>query len=128
MSDIIHLDDHNAPPALPRGRLIFALDATASRGETWALARERQADMFRKAAPIGRLEVKLVAYGGDWCRKSPWKSSGEEITRIMNTITCDGGCTQIGRVPPASFPIARRLLPAGPPPVRARYGLGRLGC
>ena len=98
MSDVIHMPDHNAPPALPRGRLIFAIDATASREATWTLARERQADMFRKTAPIGRLEVKLVAYGGDWCRKSPWKSSGDEIARIMNTITCDGGFTQIERV------------------------------
>ena len=56
MSDIIHLSDRNAPPALPRGKLIFAIDATASREATWALARERQADMFRKAAAVGRLE------------------------------------------------------------------------
>ena len=48
-------------PALPRGRLMFALDATASRAPTWAIARELQAKMFREAAPIGYLHVQLVA-------------------------------------------------------------------
>ena len=33
-----------------RGRLIFALDATASRQPTWDTACELQADMFREAA------------------------------------------------------------------------------
>ena len=33
-----------------RGRLIFALDATASRQPTWDTACELQADMFREAS------------------------------------------------------------------------------
>ena len=44
----------NQSPALPRGRLMFALDATASRRPTWAIAGDLQAKMFREAAPIGR--------------------------------------------------------------------------
>src|SRR5262245_47694805 len=40
-----------------RGRLIFAMDATASRQPTWDLAGELQAEMFRAASG---LEVKLV--------------------------------------------------------------------
>jgi hypothetical protein len=85
-------------PALPRGRLIFGLDATASREPTWALARELQAKMFREAAPIGKLHVQLVFYGGDRCRKSEWVSSGDELARLMGKIACDAGATQIGRV------------------------------
>ena len=85
-------------PALPRGRLAFGLDATASREATWALARERQADMFRAAAPVGRLECQLICYGGISCRASKWVSSGDELARLMGTIICDAGETQIGRV------------------------------
>jgi hypothetical protein len=85
-------------PALQRGRLIFGLDATASREATWGLARELQADMFRKAAPIGQLECQLVFYGGDNCRATKWMSSGDELARLMGKIACDAGYTQIARI------------------------------
>jgi len=85
-------------PALPRGRLMFALDATASRTPTWAIARELQAKMFREAAPIGKLDVQLVYYRGDECRTSKWVSSGEQLAHLMNRIDCEGGYTQIRRV------------------------------
>ena len=85
-------------PALPRGRLMFALDATASRAPTWAIARELQAEMFREAAPVGKLDVQLLFYRGDECRASKWVSSGEQLARLMNKIECDAGSTQIGRV------------------------------
>jgi hypothetical protein len=98
MSDVIIMGDRNAPPALPRGRLIFGLDATASRELTWAIARERQGDMFRAAAPIGKLECQLVFYGGDRCRATKWVSSGDELARLMGKVECDAGFTQIGRV------------------------------
>jgi hypothetical protein len=84
--------------ALQRGRLIFGLDATASREATWGLARELQADMFRKAAPIGQLECQLVFYGGDNCRATKWMSSGDELARLMGKIACDAGYTQIARI------------------------------
>ena len=83
---------------MPRGRLVFAVDATASREPTWAIAKELQAKMFREAAPIGKLDVQLVCYGGDSCRKTEWVSSGEELARLMGKIACDAGMTQIGRV------------------------------
>jgi hypothetical protein len=85
-------------PALRRGRLMFALDATASRAPTWAIARDLQANMFREAAPIGHLDVQLVYYRADECRASKWVSSGEHLAHLMNHIECEGGCTQIGRV------------------------------
>ena len=47
-----------------RGRLIFAMDATASRGPTWAQAMAIQADMFRAAAGVGGLDVQLAYYRG----------------------------------------------------------------
>lgn len=93
---VIHMP--NQSPALPRGRLIFALDATASREPTWTIARDLQAKMFREAAPIGRLDVQLVYYRGDECRASKWCQSGEQLAQLMNKIYCDAGYTQIGRV------------------------------
>jgi hypothetical protein len=42
------------------GRLVFALDATASRQPTWDTACELQAEMFREVAVIGGLSVQLV--------------------------------------------------------------------
>jgi hypothetical protein len=84
--------------ALPRGRLLFGLDATASRAATWAVARDLQAKMFREAAPIGKLDVQLAFYRGDECRASKWVSSGDQLTQLMNKIECVGGMTQIGRM------------------------------
>jgi hypothetical protein len=81
-----------------RGRLIFGLDATASRAPTWAIARELQAKMFREAAPIGQLECQLVFYRAEECCKSKWVSSGDELAQVMNRIECEGGKTQIARV------------------------------
>jgi hypothetical protein len=84
--------------ALSRARLMFALDATASREPTWVIARDLQTKMFREVAPIGKLEAQLVYYRGDECRASKWVSNGEQLAHLMNRIDCEGGYTQIGRV------------------------------
>src|SRR4051794_25521752 len=82
-----------------RGRLIFALDATASRQPTWDTACHLQADMFREAAAIGGLDVQLVYYrGGSECRSSQWVSQPERLAALMERIDCRGGHTQIGKV------------------------------
>jgi hypothetical protein len=62
-----YLERVRAPAAVTpgaRGRLLFALDATASRQPTWDSACRLQADMFREAAAIGGLDVQLVYYRG----------------------------------------------------------------
>jgi hypothetical protein len=98
MSDVIIVPPSGAP-ALPRGRLIFALDATASRAPTWNIAREIQARMFREAAPLGALDVQLVYYRGfAECRASKWVTSGDALAQLMSRIECVGGATQIKRV------------------------------
>ncbi|HEY7248472.1 MAG TPA: VWA domain-containing protein [Xanthobacteraceae bacterium] len=82
-----------------RGRLIFALDATMSRQPLWDTACQLQADMFREAASVGRLEIQLVYYRGlGECRASPWVSDAERLAGLMEQIDCRGGHTQIGRV------------------------------
>ena len=58
-----------------RGRLIFALDATASREAMWDVAAQLQASMFEEAAKIGGLDVQLLYYRGtDEVRCSSWFS------------------------------------------------------
>jgi hypothetical protein len=82
-----------------RGRLVFALDATMSRQPTWDMACTLQADMFREAASLGSLDIRLVYYRGfNECRASKWISDSAELARLMAKIDCRGGNTQIGRV------------------------------
>ena len=100
MSDtsVIHMGNDQRV-ALPRGRLIFAVDATASREATWNIARDLQAKMFIEAAPIGKLDVQLAYYRStDECRASKWCQSGEQLAQLMNKIDCRAGATQIGKI------------------------------
>jgi hypothetical protein len=77
------------------GRLIFALDATASRQPTWDMACGLQAEMFRA---VGGLDVQLVFYRDSDCKASRWYSDGHVLGDLMRTIKCITGMTQIGRV------------------------------
>jgi hypothetical protein len=81
------------------GRLIFALDATASRKPTWDAAAQLQGDMFREAASIGGLSLQLVYYRGfTECRASDWVREPERLLRLMERLDCLTGMTQIERV------------------------------
>ena len=82
-----------------RGRLLFAMDATASREPTWDRACHLQAEMFHATDDLGGLEVQLVFYRGyGECKSTPWVSSSEELVRRMVKVRCLGGRTQIGKV------------------------------
>src|SRR5436190_10617152 len=82
-----------------RGRLVFALDATMSRQPAWDMACTLQADMFREAASIGSLDIRLVYYRGlGECRATTWISDSTQLARLMSKIDCQGGNTQIGKV------------------------------
>jgi hypothetical protein len=81
------------------GRLVFALDATMSRQPTWDMACALQADMFREAASLGSLDIRLIYYRGfNECRATRWISDSAELARLMGKIDCRGGNTQIGKV------------------------------
>lgn len=83
----------------PRGRLIFALDATMSRQPTWDLAISLQSRMFEAAAGSGGLDVQLVYFRGlGECRASRFVTDGKGLAGLMEKIDCRGGQTQIGRV------------------------------
>jgi hypothetical protein len=82
-----------------RGRLIFAMDATASREPTWDRACAIQGDMFTATDALGGLEVQLVFYRGyNECKASPWVIDSAALVRRMTAVRCLGGRTQIARV------------------------------
>jgi hypothetical protein len=86
-------------PAGGGGRLIFALDATASRQPTWDQASHLQAEMFQAAAGLGGLAVQLVFYRGHReCKASPWMTDTAALLRRMTGVSCLAGHTQIQRV------------------------------
>jgi hypothetical protein len=97
------LRDLNRAPAVRsgggRGRLIFALDATASREPSWDRACRIQGEMFEATAALGGLDVRLVFYRGfDECKASRWMQNAADLHRAMRAVTCIGGETQIERV------------------------------
>jgi hypothetical protein len=82
-----------------RRRLIFALDATASRQPTWDQAMHLQAQMFETVADMGGLDVQLVYFRGHAeCSASRWVSDARALRSIMTGIACRAGHTQIRKV------------------------------
>ena len=81
------------------GRLIFALDATASRQPTWDRACHIQAEMFAATAALGGLAMQLCYFRGlAEFRATPWLGDAEALVRRMTTVMCLAGTTQMTRV------------------------------
>jgi hypothetical protein len=88
-----------ARPASGRGKLIFAMDATASRQPSWDHACKIQGEMFEATAALGGLDVQLVFYRGfNECKASKWLSTAASLHNAMRAVFCLGGETQIARV------------------------------
>ena len=82
-----------------RGRLIFAMDATASREPSWDRASHIQGEMFKETANLGGLEIQLVYYRGfGECKASPWVGNSNDLLKRMTGVMCLAGHTQIGKV------------------------------
>jgi len=82
-----------------QGRLMFAMDATASRQPTWDQACQLQGDMFAAVAERGGLALQLVWYRGyGEFYVEPWLTAAAELQRRMASVQCRGGLTQIHRV------------------------------
>ncbi|MFZ2077558.1 MAG: VWA domain-containing protein [Xanthobacteraceae bacterium] len=75
-------------------RMIFAMDATASREPTWEMAGKLHREM---GAALGNLTLQLVFFRGDECRASRWVTGGQRLAELMNKVRCSTGYTQIGR-------------------------------
>lgn len=82
-----------------QGRLIFAMDATASREPTWDQAAGIQAEMFEETASLGGLAVQLCYYRGyRELAASGWVTRTAELQALMTRVRCAAGRTQIARV------------------------------
>lgn len=82
-----------------RGRLMFAMDATASREPSWDRACQIQGEMFSQTAALGGLDIQLCYYRGfGEFEASPWLSSADALLQRMTSVTCRGGHTQIEKV------------------------------
>lgn len=86
-------------PAGERGRLIFALDATASREPTWDRACQIQGHMFQEASSVGGLDIQMAYYRGfGEFRASDWLTDSGQLVRQMTRVFCLGGQTQIAKI------------------------------
>ncbi len=82
-----------------RGRLIFAMDATASREPTWDTACHTQGQMFQETANLGGLEIQLCYYRGfAEFNAGPWLVDPAALLKRMTLVSCLGGQTQIEKI------------------------------
>ncbi len=90
------------PPTKPAGRpgrLLFAIDATASREPTWDMACQIQSEMFASTDDIGGLQVQLAFYRGFGEMKvTQWLDSADDLVRRMVKVRCLAGRTQIRKL------------------------------
>ena len=70
------------------------------REEAWSASEDMtQAEMFQATQSLGGLEVQLVFYRGfGECKTTKWQTDGAAVTRMMTSVTCLAGRTQIGKV------------------------------
>lgn len=81
------------------GRLVFALDATASREPTWDHACALQSEMFEQTRSLGGLTVQLCYYRGyREFHATDWLCNTDLLMQQMNAVRCLGGHTQIARL------------------------------
>ena len=90
------------PPPLTgqgKGRLLFAMDATASREPSWDHACHIQGEMFEATAALGGLSVQLAYYRGfNEFRATKWLNNSRTLVRHMSAVHCLGGHTQIRKI------------------------------
>ncbi len=103
-----------------RPRLLFALDATASREPTWATARQLHRELFSAAADNNSVAIQLCWYRGfaDF-QHTGWLTSSDALLQAMDAVSCVGGPTQLQR-------LLKHYLSAGSAttPVRALVFVG----
>ena len=82
-----------------QARLLFALDATASREASWSAARRLHRELYDAAADTTGIAIQLCYYRGfDQFTASNWLTTGDELRAHMDAVSCLGGPTQIGRL------------------------------
>jgi hypothetical protein len=82
-----------------RGRILVAIDATASREPTWDHACHIQGQMFIATESLGELEIKLCYYRGyNEFHLSGWHHNAQTLLAEMTAVHCLAGHTQMTRV------------------------------
>lgn len=82
-----------------QGRLIFSMDATASRQPAWDSTSHIQAEMFEQTTALGGLAVQLCYYRGyGEFHATEWASSAQQLLKQMTAVQCRSGQTQIHRI------------------------------
>ena len=86
-------------PESGRKRLIFAIDATASRQPTWDAAAQLQGQMFLEAGRHGGLDVSVAYYRGmGELKATQFFGSAAPLVQAMTGVICRAGHTQLGRM------------------------------
>lgn len=84
------------PKSAGEARLVFALDATASRQATWDTASQLQRDMFTCAQGLGGLQLQLCYFRGfAEFYNSGWNLNADEMLHKMSGLKCEAGTTKI---------------------------------
>lgn len=100
-------------------RLLFGIDATASRQPTWDLACELHAELFAEAARVGNIAIQLCYYRGlNEFVATRWATTPSQLRDQMIAVACRGGRTQVGRL------LKHTLDEASRNPVRALVFIG----
>ena len=82
-----------------QNRLIFALDATASREPTWYAARAMHQALFDVATEDATFALQLCYFRGLMeFEATPWMTKPGPLLDALNAVYCQGGATQIERV------------------------------
>ena len=96
--DKVRLTPVGRKPGRP-GRLLFAMDATASREPTWDMAAHIQGEMFQETAALGGLEIQLAYYRGfGEFEAGQWTTDEKALLDQMTSVFCLAGQTHIERV------------------------------
>ena len=87
------------PSPATNARLIFAIDATASRERAWDQAAGLTAVMLEAAQGIGGLAISLAYYRGygEFCA-TPFLKDAQDLARRVSGVSCLGCKTQIQAV------------------------------
>jgi len=82
------------------GRIVMALDATASREPTWEMASRLTRHMFEAVEQIGGLQVQLCWFKGKgkFGSTNNFLSSSAALAGVMHKIQCEAGGTNIRKV------------------------------
>lgn len=100
-------------------RILFAIDATASRQPTWDTASHQQQEMFRATAQMTTLAVQLCYYSGfAGFKASRWLTDSQTLAKMMGRVQCEGGHTQIARL------LRHALQEHGKVPIKAVVFIG----